>query len=67
VLLKSTLRKQDVNTVDGCMWFGLRAMADFDVNYVDTSGFITTGLVSVQIGANCEMRNNFLLTLRLPN
>jgi hypothetical protein len=51
----------------GCRWLRLRVMADFDVNYVETSGFITKGLVSVQIGVNCEMRNSFLLTLRLPN
>jgi hypothetical protein len=54
-----------VNTGAGCMWLRLRTMANYDVNYVETSGFITKCLASYQLNANCEMRINFLLRVSL--
>jgi hypothetical protein len=51
-----------MNMVAGCKWLRLRTLVDFDVNCVESSGFVTKRSVSYLLNAECEMRNNLLLT-----
>jgi hypothetical protein len=46
----------------GCKWLRLGTLADFDINCVESSGFITKRLVSYLLNIACEMRHNLFLT-----